>query len=58
MSMTKKDYELIAEAINKSEKRNYGSHIITGDLVHNLMIALKQDNPRFNSDKFIIACGI
>lgn len=62
--MTKKDYELIAEAIkdakshllyattNAGETKRAVSHI--ADI---LAIRLEKENPRFNADKFYQACG-
>lgn len=62
--MTRKDYELIAKAINDTRLR------IGDDLGHNpeqnrgvrraaahLADALAQDNPRFDAQRFLTACG-
>lgn len=51
-NMTKKDYEIIADAINKvhQDKRNITELIIT------LAICFKQENSRFNTEKFTGAC--
>lgn len=62
--MTKKDYELIARAI----KRQWTIQVSitgTGDkslAIHETALriayALKTENPRFDKDKFLQACGI
>jgi hypothetical protein len=62
--MTKKDYELIAKAI-------YGSLIQSGKLewqdqyadqfrmtARHISTALERDNPRFDKDRFMKACGV
>ena len=62
--MTRKDYELIAAALRSSRGR------IGDDLGHNpeqsrgvrraaahLADALAQDNPRFDAQRFLTACG-
>ena len=61
MSMTKKDYELIANVINGCVKYDTGE--LTGkqmlvEVSYQLAEFLKQDNPRFDKNKFITACGI
>jgi len=50
--MTKKDYTLIAQAINDSIKK--GENIV--DLTMALADKLELENPRFNRDKFLEAC--
>ena len=49
--MTKKDYELIAEAIRQSNNMKV-------DVVDNLVRAFANDNPRFDRTKFYNACGV
>lgn len=54
--MTKKDYVLIANAINES----LGSVDSTSDIhyfIDKLCLALKQDNQNFNEKIFKIACN-
>jgi len=62
--MTKKDYELIAEAISASLIQSYilewqdhftEQHRTTARRV---AVALERTNPRFNRSKFMDACGI
>ena len=58
----KKDYELIAGAIRASKEfkdrgdRNSKEDILR-DLTASLCFRFREDNPKFNSDKFIIASG-
>jgi len=60
--MTKKDYELIAKAIRRVKDEILGN-IGCNDLddvveaaVDSLIYSLIQDNPRFDEDKFRVAC--
>ena len=58
--MTKKDYELIASVIKGCVVYDNGK--MTGkemlvELSYQLATFLKQDNPRFDRNKFIEACG-
>jgi hypothetical protein len=46
--MTRKDYKLIAECISKADTIQ--------QVIDNLCLELKQDNIRFNSEKFREAC--
>lgn len=62
--MTKKDYVLIADQIRyaielsrKSNSYNAAFPIIRAMAV-DMCEALRQDNPRFDDDKFREACGI
>jgi hypothetical protein len=67
--MTKKDYQLIAEAIKQinesihySKNTKIDSRLVTTVLDHlvyeTLGQALKKDNPNFNYVKFYEACGL
>tara|TARA_R110000868_G_scaffold357819_1_gene619352 strand:- start:419 stop:655 length:237 start_codon:yes stop_codon:yes gene_type:complete len=65
--MTRKDYELIAEAIRKSllvfedreiKKQRDDSAIATAVIIRHLQEEFKRDNPRFNAEKFWEACAI
>ena len=67
--MTKKDYQLIAEAIKQinesihySKNTKIDSRLVTTILDHlvyeALGQALKKDNPNFNYVKFYEACGL
>ena len=66
--MTKKDYELIATTIatrlseletNYTGTRNTAHNRITEleFLAYDFSIAFKTSNPKFDSDKFVKACG-
>lgn len=62
--MTRKDYVLIAQAI----KETIPSRIVTeidaafnrgaGWTAHNIADALEKDNPRFDRERFLAACGV
>ena len=58
--MTKKHYEMIAAqiAIQKSMTRCDITHKSLNALAINLAFLLKADNPKFNRDMFLTACGI
>jgi len=59
--MTKKDYKLIANCIKKVNtfENEYNKYLISkSELVTRLIIALKEDNPRFNAEKFREACYV
>jgi hypothetical protein len=56
--MTEKDYILIAKVINETINENpmyHPTRIVFHDLVDRLAKELKQDNIRFEKDKFIRA---
>lgn len=63
--MTKKDYILIANAIKEQwqlSKKHSEHPQHSGLAIHNtalrLAYAFKQDNPRFDVDRFLTACGV
>ncbi len=58
--MTKKDYVLIANCINKvnSKYSDYKVQKTLQELVSELNLALIQDNPRFDIEKFREATGV
>ena len=59
--MTRKDYELIAETINRLrvDFDNGGDDTISLSLVADeLADALEGTNPRFNREMFLTACGV
>ena len=60
--MTKKDYELIADAISGTiaEAARGGEDItaIMYDLAENLSVGLEMDNPKFDFGTFLKACGL
>lgn len=60
MSLTKKDYELIAGSLQMTDK--WTAKVIRRDLFiilcENLANALNRDNPKFDRNRFLTACGI
>ena len=56
--MTRKDYVSTSEIL----KNWYFNHPINehdfGDLVNEFALMFEDDNPRFNYDKFVSACGL
>ena len=64
--MTKKDFELIAKSIFYvrknmeflSAEQRQGAKVISRGIAYSLCDNLFIDNPRFNRDKFLKACGI
>lgn len=52
--MSKKDYLLLARVI-----KQYDSEVDSiSNLVYGIAYELQKDNPRFDINKFLIACGI
>ena len=58
MSMTKTDYELIAETLDRIVTRQAEQTETYIDVCEALADAFEADNPKFNRDKFLKACGI
>lgn len=66
--MTKKDYVLIAQSINRSihvtsfteknQVRKQAKLKAYSLVAHDLSGSLKGDNPRFDQERFLAACGI
>ena len=57
--MTRKDYELIAQAINAEYSRKglrLAAVVAILDVARSLADALHKDNPRFAREKFVRAC--
>jgi len=56
--MTRKDYKVIAQTIAKLNTQ-YGCNPISIELLaRELSKELPQTNPRFNSSRFLTACGV
>ena len=53
-SMTKKNYEAIAECLSWYVNRSY----ITEAIAHRLADYFEQDNPNFDRTRFLQACGV
>lgn len=56
--MTKKDCILIAKAVKTASINCTSVTRIIDDIVNELCCALASDNPRFNADRFRVACGV
>lgn len=62
--MTKKDYEMVADVIqhrlygDRDWSPCVGDEDVVQDLVHELVDKFEADNPRFDRDRFLIACGV
>jgi hypothetical protein len=59
--MTRKDYELIAESIMTARKvqSDIGEmYVSIAHLVNTLATDLEVQNPRFNRELFLKACGV
>lgn len=61
--MTKKDYELIAVTFKIVQDSNEGWYTDSAMQAHKWMAralaeTLQADNPKFNTDKFLAACGV
>jgi hypothetical protein len=57
MNMTRKDYEIIADAIKNSHEGEGSSRVIAMRIANKLSSHMKEGNPNFNKDKFMKACG-
>jgi len=64
--MTRKDYQLIAEALEANKPNDYspgpqdntkGKNVMWHDIAKTISDRLKANNPRFNSTLFCLACG-
>jgi len=56
-------YELIEAGLFEAESGNFGQMVeleetIGADIARNLADALQADNPRFDSARFLTACGV
>jgi hypothetical protein len=58
--MTRKDYILIADAIATARKVEQGDTVLVSvaHLANTLATELQIDNPRFNREIFLKACGV
>jgi hypothetical protein len=58
--MTRKDYILIADAIATARKVEQGDTVLVSvaHLANTLATELQIDNPRFNRETFLTACGV
>lgn len=66
MSMTKKDYELVASELftelanigGPKTQYNYGRVDGFRGIVYRLAVAFENNNDKFDKDKFLTACGV
>lgn len=66
MSMTKKDYELVASELftelanigGVKMQYNYGRADEFRAIVYRLAVAFENNNDKFDKDKFLTACGV
>lgn len=57
--MTRKDYVMIAEVINRNTTSLTESAFIDfARMAEDLATELQNDNPRFDRDRFLTACGV
>ena len=57
--MTRKDYVMIAEVINRNTVSLTESALIDfARMAEDLATELQNDNPRFDRDRFLDACGV
>ena len=56
--MTRKDYQLIAEVFANFGKMVELEETIGAEIARVLADALQGDNPRFDRERFLIACGL
>ena len=54
--MTRKHYRAIAEVIDRVRRDHPEATSALWDVVHGLEYALRQDNPRFDRERFRAAC--
>ena len=56
--MTRKHFELIANAIRVTKNTTEGDDAALRELALNLCVEFKRENGRFNTNRFIEACGL
>jgi hypothetical protein len=62
--MTRKDYVMIADAIKgalnyeKDFNQNEEGARVVKYVAHTIALSLQFDNPRFDRDRFLVACGV
>jgi hypothetical protein len=55
--MTRKDFELIARVI-KAQRAPHNDSATLDELTREFAYALEETNPRFDTHRFIEACGV
>ena len=56
--MTRKDFELIANAIRVTKNTTEGDGAALRELALNLCVEFKRVNGRFSNERFLKACGV
>jgi hypothetical protein len=56
--MTRKHFELIANAIRVTKNTTDGDPAALRELALNLCVEFKRENGRFNSERFLNACEV
>ena len=56
--MTRKHFEMIASAIRVTKITTKGDDAALRELALNLCVEFYQENSRFNSERFLKACGL
>lgn len=56
--MTRKDYVKIAEAVYDVPRDTKLQRDAQERIAHNLCKVLREDNPAFDSERFLKACGV
>ena len=63
--MTRKDYEAIARAVRYAKPLNPSQSLLSGiansvleTVAINIAEVMEMDNPRFDRDRFLTACGV
>jgi hypothetical protein len=56
--MTRKDFELIANAIRVTKNATEGDDAVLRELALNLCVEFKRVNGRFNNERFLKACEV
>ena len=56
--MTRKDYVLIAKSFNDMSKAIRLEDTVAFQIINMLADDLQLDNPRFNRNVFLVACGL
>lgn len=56
--MTRKDYVAIAQTISKVRAEAFNKEDALDRLTDEMSRLLKADNPRFDRERFVAACGV
>ena len=58
MSVSRKDFNAIADNINNSRRNYGGQHILELEQFLDVMVSyLESENPNFDAELFVAACG-